>query len=241
MRTVTLAGFRAGLSIDDKPDMADFDPVTAADRDAEALIRARIAARFAGDGILGEEYGEMAGSSGRRWIIDPIDGTRAYICGLPCWGTLIALEEDGRLVTGLIDQPYIGDRFLGDGERAWLNGRPIRVSACQALAGARLSTTAMHFLPPADQARFQRLETAARVTRYGYDCYAYGVLAAGHLDLIAEKGLKLYDYAALLPVIDGAGGCVSNWSGGQVGVDGELLAAATPALRDAAIAALSRK
>jgi myo-inositol-1(or 4)-monophosphatase len=220
-----------------------FDPVTAADRGAERAIRALIEVRHPDHGIEGEEYGSRAGAGRFVWSLDPIDGTRAFICGLPGWTTLIALLEGGAPVVGLIDAPMVGERYLGGSTGSTMitagGQRALRTSGCRSLAEARLATTDPYLFAAGEAEAFERLRRAARLTRYGFDAYAYARLAAGGIDLVAENGLKPHDYHALVPVIRGAGGVVGNWRGGEDLSEGEILAAASPELFDAAVEALA--
>lgn len=195
-----------------------FDPVTAADQGAETAMRDLITKNFPQDGILGEEFGAVAGTNGFRWVLDPLDGTRAFITGSPLWGTLIALEEKGTPVVGIIDQPFLRERFIGTAAATELRDasgtRPLRVRACEALSDAVVGTThpQAHF-NEAERAAFRRVETQARLSRYGGDCYLYAQLAMGFVDLVIEANLSPWDVAALIPVVQGAGGIVSDWSG----------------------------
>ena len=235
-RAVTLAA--AELEIEDKGQGGAYDPVTNADREAELTMRALIEAEHPDHGIAGEEHAERAARCAPSWSLDPIDGTRAFICGLPSWTTLIALLEDGEPILGLIDAPRLDERYIGDGKHAWLNGEPIAASQCRSLGEARLSTTDPFLFGAGEEERFARLRRAARVTRYGQDAYGYARLAAGHIDLVAESGLKPHDWHALVPVIRGAGGTVGNWQGGIDLSQGQILAAATAELFEEAVAVL---
>jgi myo-inositol-1(or 4)-monophosphatase len=239
--------FRAQLTIDDK---SDASPVTIADRTAEQAMRAVIAGRFPDHGILGEEFGlERAGAS-LRWVLDPIDGTRAFITGRPQFGTLIGLLADGVPVLGLIDQPVTGERWLGVAGRATVfsgkMGGVAGVRACPELAGAELSCTSPEMYTPEQWAGWQRLAAAAARASFGGDCYAYGLLALGHIDVIAEADLKVWDWAALVPVIEGAGGTVTDWNGQPLRGDpagssqtGPVLAVGDKALHAPALAFLA--
>jgi myo-inositol-1(or 4)-monophosphatase len=247
-RAETLPRFRSGLVADNKWDHG-FDPVTDGEREAERVIRAAIEARFPEHGILGEELGTKQTDSPWRWVLDPVDGTRAFICGVPTWATLIGLEKDGEPVIGVIDQPYTQERWVGDGERTELvrpeGRRVVRTSGLEDLARARLSTTdprAEGYFTAEEAAAFAAAAAQARLPRFGYDAYAYGLLACGELDAVAESFLQRYDYAALLPVIRGAGGVVTNWSGGPVSESprGQLVAAASPALHERLVQVLAR-
>lgn len=230
-RLVTL-GERGRVA--ENKDCGAYDPVTAADIGAERAMRALIEAEFPEHGIAGEELADKAGAGRFVWSLDPIDGTRAYICGLPSWTTLIALLEDGVPILGLIDAPALSERYLGcEGAEG------LTVSGCRSLGEARLSTTDPYLFAGADAEAFARLRTVARMTRYGLDAYAYARLAAGGIDLVAESGLKPHDYNALIPVVRAAGGTIGNWRGEDDVSDGQVLAAATKALFDEAVARLA--
>jgi histidinol phosphatase-like enzyme (inositol monophosphatase family) len=242
-RTVTLAGAAGALAAEDKNEGGAFDPVTETDRGAERAIRALIEERFPDHGISGEEYGEARTDADLVWSLDPIDGTRAFVCGMPGWTTLIALLRGGAPVIGLIDAPVLGERYLGHGAtgRLFKTGgeTALAASACATLGEARLATTDPYLFHHAEADSFARLRRAVRLTRYGFDAYAYGRLAAGTIDLVAESGLKPHDYNALVPVIRAAGGVIGNWRGEQDFAQGQVLAAATPRLFEAAVAALA--
>ena len=232
--------FRARFDIETK---SDDSPVTAADRAAEAAMRAIVEAERPADGIIGEEYGRVRESAARQWVFDPIDGTRAFIAGRPLFGTLIALLEDGVPKLGIIDQPIIGDRWLGAAGRPTLfNDTAARVRACAGVARAHLATTSPYLFRAGDDlARFERLRPKARDALYGGDCHNYGLLASGHLDLVVEAGLQLYDFAALVPVVEGAGGVMTDWRGKPLGIDsgGQVIAAGDRRVLDEALQALS--
>ena len=216
--------FRARFEIEAK---ADHSPVTQADRAAEAAIRAILARERPGDGIVGEEYGNEREDAERVWVLDPIDGTRSFIAGRPIFGTLIALLDEGRPVLGVIDQPIGGERWLGVvGEATTLNGAPVRTRPCSALAKAHLATTSPLLFAADERACFDGLTASVRDTLWGGDCYNYALLASGHLDLVVESGLKLYDFAALVPVVEGAGGLMRDWRGAPLGMesDGRVVA-----------------
>ncbi len=239
-RTVTLRHFRTALDVDSK--RADFDPVTVADREAEAAMRAVLARERPCDGILGEEQDAVAGTSGLTWVLDPIDGTRAYISGAPTWGVLIAVRDAEGPFLGIVDQPFTGERFEGGPDGAiWTRGdesRPLAVRGTTALAEATVLTTFPEVGTPEQGAAFGRVARECRLTRYGLDCYAYALLAAGHIDLVIEAGLQAYDLAAPIAVIQAAGGIVTDWCGGPAHDGGTALAAATPELHAAAMARL---
>lgn len=209
---------------------ADASPVTVADRAAEAAIRSILAAERPGDGIIGEEYGEDRPDAARVWVIDPIDGTRAFIVGRPLFGTLIALLEDGLPVLGVIDQCIARDRWTGTPGGTTLNGVPVRTRACPALASAHVGTTSPYLFD--DLEAFQRVRRSARDVIYGGDNHNYGLVASGCLDLVVESGLKVYDWAALVPVVTGAGGAMTDWNGNplRAGSDGRVVAAGDPGL-----------
>lgn len=237
---VTLSYFRQPLAVDDKNEAGQFDPVTRADREAEGLIRDMIRARFPDDGIIGEEHGEESPVGRRFWVIDPIDGTRAYISGLPLWGTLIALNDGERPILGLIDHPATGERFVGSPDGAFLKCKKLAVRPCAALRDATLSTTDPDlFAPGAEIAAFREVSAKVKLRRYGYDCYAYAMLAAGFIDIVVESGLKTFDVQALIPVIEGAGGIITDWRGGPAGDGGRILAAGDRRVHQEALSILS--
>ena len=216
--------FRTQMNVEHKGGER-YDPVTVADRAAERAMRELIGERFPQHGIHGEEEGLRTGTSALTWVLDPIDGTRAFITGLPLWGTLIALNDGERPRIGVMNQPYTGERFLGTPEGAWLGAQPIRTQACAALAKARIScTTPQMFDSPAQLAAFNRVAQRARMVRYGGDCYAYCMLACGHIDAVIEAGLQAYDIQALMPIIEGAGGIVTAWHGGDAQHGGAVVA-----------------
>ena len=196
-------------------------------------MRALIGLHRPADGVIGEEYGDDRAEAARVWVLDPIDGTRAFIGGRPIFGTLIALLEAGRPVLGVIDQPVSGERWIGTAGRPTLmNGTPVRTRRCESLSAALFATTA-----PWLCSRFDALRAAAGDTLLGGDCYNYALLASGHADLVVEDGLKLHDFAALLPVIEGAGGRMTDWSGATLGADsqGDVVAVGDPALLEAVL------
>lgn len=236
--------FRHKIVVTDKGKKA-FDPVTEADRGAERAIRALLKAERPQDGILGEEYGAEPGTSGRTWVIDPIDGTRAFITGNTQWGTLIALNEGDKPVLGIFDQPVTGERFLGLPGRAALieNGKetPLKTRACGGLAEAVAMTThPWDYFSDVEEAAFRALARSARLSRFGGDCYAYGLLAMGFVDLIVESGLKPWDIDALVPIVEGAGGIITSWTGGACAQGGRVVTASSPAVHAEALALLSK-
>ncbi|MFY0690818.1 MAG: histidinol-phosphatase [Paracoccaceae bacterium] len=240
----TLGYFRSGALATQSKGDAGFDPVTAADRAAEQIMREVIEAERPDDGILGEEFGPKQSVSGLTWVLDPIDGTRGYISGTPTWGTLIALHDGRQPVLGLIDQPYIGERFTGAGELARFTGphgsSGLQVSGTQKISEAVVFTTFPEVGSSQEQAAFHALAADCRLTRYGMDCYAYALLAMGQIDLVIEAGLHAYDIQAPIAVIEAAGGLVTTWDGGAADQGGRVIAAATPQLHEAALEVLAR-
>lgn len=242
-RPIALSYFRTGLTADAKP-AAEFDPVTAADRGVEAAIRARLAEARPDDGVLGEEGAPTPSRSGRTWVIDPIDGTRAFLAGLPTWCVLIALQDAEGPRLSVIDQPFTGERYFGlTAQRAWLEHggarTELRPRPCTALSDAIFSTTDPGLFDAAERSAVMAVAGAAKVRRYGLDAYAYAALALGGIDVVVESGLKAWDVAALGPVVTGAGGVVSDWAGGPCHEGGQVLAAATPELHAEALAHLA--
>lgn len=224
--------YRAAHGLETK---ADTSPVTLADRAAEAAMRTILGAERPQDGIVGEEYGNERENANRVWVLDPIDGTRSFIAGRPIFGTLIALLVDGRPVLGVIDQPIGRERWLGvTGRQTLFNGGAVRTRSCTRLADAHIATSGPRYFSADQLARFSSLCDSARDTLWGGDCYNYGLVASGHLDLVVEAGLKLFDFAALVPVVEGAGGRMSDWSGRPLDAssDGRVVAAGDPALVD---------
>ncbi|TCD06816.1 histidinol-phosphatase [Erythrobacteraceae bacterium CFH 75059] len=222
---------------------ADASPVTAADRNAEQAMRAILAAEYPQDGVHGEEFGPREGKSRRQWVLDPIDGTVSFLAGRPIFGTLIALLDDGFPVLGVIDQPVLGERWVGvAGRPTTFNGQPVRTRGCAALAEATVATTGPHYFTVEQGSRFMALAGATdhRRMMMGGDCYNYGLLAGGHLDIVCEAGLKLHDFAALVPVVEGAGGVMCDWAGEPLhaGSGGEVLALGDPARLDDVLEAL---
>lgn len=239
----TLAHFRSqDLRIEDKG-ATGFDPVTEADRAAEAAMRTLISHRRPEDSVLGEEMAETAGCSGLTWILDPIDGTRAFLSGAPTWGTLIAVADEQGPFIGIVDQPYIGERFVGRPGAAWCDGRSgrsaLRVRSPRDLARSILFTTFPEIGTPQERRAFEVVSGAVRLTRYGLDCYAYALLAAGQIDLVIEAGLAPYDIAAPMALIEAAGGVVTSWDGGSAASGGRVLAAGNSDVHAAAMALLA--
>ncbi len=240
--------FRTAIGADDKSKGGVFDPVTEADRGAETVMRRLIKAHFPSHGIIGEEFGEDRPDAEYVWILDPIDGTKSFISGMPVWGTLIALRHNGRPVYGMMHQPFTRERFSGDGARASWRGigpsgkpaeRRLHTRACASLQTATVMTTHPALLAPGTREAFQRVEARARLSRYGGDCYSYCMLAAGHVDLVIENGLKTYDIAALIPIVEGAGGIVTSWDGGDASNGGAVIAAGDKRVHAAALKLLA--
>lgn len=232
--------FRTPVAVDAKPDST---PVTAADRAAEETIRRLVEKEHPAHGIIGEEFGRIRDDAPFVWSIDPIDGTKAFISGIPTFGTLIALIRDGTPVLGIIDQPISGERWVGiAGRPTTLNGREIRTRECRLLAEASLFATAPSMFAGSDEAAWTRLAGAVRMVRYGADCYAYGLLAAGFIDLVVEADLKVWDWAPMAPIIEGAGGLVTGWDGRPMRLDGDgrVIAAGDRHAHRAAVECLAR-
>jgi histidinol phosphatase-like enzyme (inositol monophosphatase family) len=238
----TLPRFRTGLSVVNKQE-GGFDPVTVGDRAAETAIRALIGERFPEHGILGEEHDNVGLDREHIWVIDPIDGTRAFISGLPVWGTLIGFQSNGRSVMGLMDQPFTGERYFADGKASWYRGRDgerqISTRDCGKLANAILFTTSPHIFSGEDLSLYRSVEEKVRLFRYGCDCYAYVLLASGHIDLVVENNLKPYDVGALIPIIEQAGGIITTWDGGRPEAGGNIIAAGSKAVYEEAMALLA--
>ncbi|MGF1455507.1 MAG: histidinol-phosphatase [Alphaproteobacteria bacterium] len=235
--------FRTTGPVENKAGDGRFDPVTEADRAAEQAIRAVISSRHPDHSIIGEEFGTAGGRGDFTWVIDPIDGTRAFIAGAATWGTLIGMGTGTRPVLGLMDQAHVGERFLGLAGVSLSQGpggtRVLSTSAVTQVGQAILAATAPDMFTAAEFAAFSRLSQTARLTRYGLDCTAYCLLAAGHVDLVVESDLKIYDIYPLIPIIEGAGGVVTDWQGARLTGGGHVIAAATPALHAEALAILS--
>jgi histidinol-phosphatase len=237
--SVALRYFRQPVPVETK---ADASPVTRADREAERAMRILIEAAYPADGIVGEEHGRERAGAGRQWVLDPIDGTRSFVVGVPLFGTLIALAVDGVPVVGVIDHPVTRERWVGiAGAATTLNGAPVRTRACAALASAMLSTTGDEFLAgPGELDAFARVRAKAGAFRRVPDCYGYAMLASGFVDLVIEAGLKTWDLAALKPVIEGAGGVITDWHGRplELSSDGHIAAAGDAACHAQALEAL---
>ncbi|THD64681.1 histidinol-phosphatase [Phenylobacterium sp.] len=222
--------FRADHGLVDKGGARGFDPVTEADKGAERAIRALIAQRYPDHGVIGEEYGEDRAAAEFVWVLDPVDGTRAFIAGLPVWTTLIGLRHNGTPVLGSIGQPFLDEIYIGHAGEARLlrrgESRPLKVRACPGLAGALIATTDPILFRGAEREAWDQVRAAARLARLGCDAYAYAMVAAGMIDLVLETGLKAWDIDAAIPVLAGAGGRVTDWRGAPVGVHGGRIAIA---------------
>jgi histidinol-phosphatase len=227
--------FRAPTEVENKT-VDGFDPVTAADRDAEAAMRRLINRAYPDHGIIGEEYGAERESADFVWVLDPIDGTRAFITGVPVWGTLIGLLHEGRPMLGMMAQPFTGERYTGDGSRAWYRGpggdRPLSTRRCGSLAEACLFTTSPYLFSDEEAEAYRRVERATRLARYGCDCYAYCMVGSGQADIVIEAGLKNYDVVALIPIVEGAGGRFTTWQGGSAAAGGRIAVAGDPGLHE---------
>ncbi len=231
--------FRRNTAIEVKPHV-DWDPVTEGDRAGERIIRKMIEERFPDHGINGEEFGIKEARSDFTWVLDPIDGTRSFVCGMPTWATLIALNFKGQPTVGVMNQPFVGDLFYGNPHGAWNNYRghiePIHTRQGPGVGDAASGTTAPElYRSAADQKAFQNLRKAVKLMRYGGDAYFFSVLAAGHIDIALDAGLQAYDIAALIPIIRGAGGAVGSWNGSTPAEGGNIICAGSEALLQAAI------
>jgi len=231
--------FRQPIAVTDKPDLS---PVTVADRAAEAAMRRLIIARFPQHGIIGEEYGPERADAEFVWVLDPIDGTKSFISGVPLFGTLIALAHEGRPILGIIDQPISRERWIGAaGRPTTFNGTAVRTRPCPALAAATVFSTSPDMFKGEDAAAHARVAAAAKLMRFGADCYAYGILALGSIDLVIEASLKPYDFSAMLPIVEGAGGVASDWRGTPLTLasDGRVLVAGDRRAHQQALALLA--
>ena len=231
--------FRSGLAVEDK---SDDTPVTRTDREIEAALRALIEAAYPDHGIIGEEYGTVRGEAEFVWVIDPIDGTRSFVAGLPLFGTLIALAQDGQAIMGVIDHPALGERWVGaKGRQTTLNGNPVSTRACGSLGEATLYCTAPEMFEGRDAELFDQARNQAHVIRHSTDCYGYAMVASGFGDLVIEAGMSTYDYMALVPVIEGAGGVITDWRGRDLSIhsDGWVVASGDRRLNGQVLALLA--
>lgn len=241
---VILEHFRADLAVADKGDGRRYDPVTAADRESEKAMRTAIERRFPEHGIRGEEFPDRPAQSPFQWVIDPIDGTQAFISGLPTWGTVLALCEGAAPVLGLMNQAFVGERFIGSRLGSeMIRGttcRALRTRGCRGLEQASLfATSPFMFERPAERAAFDRVSRRVRHTRFGADCYAYCLLAAGHIDVVIESSMAFHDVAGLIPIVENAGGLISDWRGRPIADGRQTIAAATPQLHAQALELLA--
>lgn len=238
----TLPLFRSALSVENKYEIG-FDPVTEADRKAELAIRREIAAAYPEHGILGEEHENIGLDAQYVWVIDPIDGTRAYISGIPSWGTLVGLYEKGRAILGLMSQPFIGEVYLGDGQKAFYRRgnqeRELKTRPCSDLSQATLLTTSPTLFAQGDIETYKAIESEAKLARYGLDCYGYGLVAGGHSDAVIESGLEPYDVGGIIAIIEGAGGVITTWEGDRPEQGGRIVACGDPRLHEALVKRLS--
>ncbi|MDU8910261.1 histidinol-phosphatase [Aestuariicoccus sp. MJ-SS9] len=241
-RAAILPHFRTHALTADNKDRDGFDPVTEADRAAERAIRDLLAQHRPMDAVLGEEFGTTEGTSGLTWVIDPIDGTRGFLSGTPTWGVLIALSDESGPLLGIVDQPYIGERFTGGFGQADFAGPhgtgPLATRKTGDLSQALLFTTFPEVGTPEERAGFERVAQKVQLTRYGMDCYAYALLAAGQIDLVIEAGLNAYDIHAPIALIEAAGGIVTDWQGGPAHEGGQVIAAANTTVHAQALALL---
>jgi histidinol phosphatase-like enzyme (inositol monophosphatase family) len=240
---ISLQYFKKSVTVENKgPKLkSDFDPVTIADKNTEKVIREQIRRHFPDHNIMGEEEAFEDKKSDYTWIIDPIDGTRSYITGIPTWGTLIALQHNGKTIVGMLDQPYLRERYIGTASSAFLNGKPINTRACDTIFNATISTTdpLQLFNGEEEQDKFFRVAAGARMMRNGYDCYAYAMVASGFIDVVIESGLNAHDIQALIPIIEGAGGIVTDWGGNPVTYGGQVVACGDQRLHEQVIGLLN--
>ncbi len=237
---VILPYFRSTLTIDHKQGQGRFDPVTEADRAGEQIIRKMIEETYPDDAIFGEEFGKKSGTSPYCWVLDPIDGTRSFISGIPLWGTLIGLTFKGEALMGAMNQPYIGELFMGSpqGSVVFKDGHQtvIKTRQCTRLSEALMGSTAPEIFDQGiDISAFERVKNAVKLTRFGGDCYLYAMVAAGQLDLVVETNLNAYDIAAMVPIVENAGGIITTWEGNPASDGGRIIAAGCQELHDAAL------
>lgn len=239
---VTHQHFRNEIGVENK-EVGSFDPVTVADRGAEEVIRALIEEHYPAHGIIGEEYGSIRTDAEYVWVLDPIDGTRAYISGLPIWGTLIGLLHQEKASFGMMSQPHTKERFFGDGKQSFIrygeHVRPLITRPCDAIDNATMFTTSPALFDDRERPLYDRVEAQVRMPRYGTDCYGYAMIAAGQCDLVIESGLQIYDIAALIPIVHGAGGIITDWQGGSAEQGGQILACGDKQLHTSILRQLS--
>jgi histidinol phosphatase-like enzyme (inositol monophosphatase family) len=242
-RPIALSYFRGTKQSVENKLVGGFDPVTVADKEIELAFRKILSEQRPLDGVLGEEFPDVASKSGLTWVLDPIDGTRAFISGTPTWGMLIAVHDGEKPVFGIVDQPFTGERFIGGFGLSLLDhngtGTKLAVRSCSSLDQAVLFTTMPDIGTPAESDAFNRVSAQCKLTRYGIDCYAYALLAAGQIDLVIEAGLNPYDIQGPMAVIQAAGGMVTNWQGGPADQGGQVIAAADPKVHAAALEILN--
>jgi len=236
--------FRTALAVENKMRKGSFDPVTAADRAAETAMRALIRTHFPAHGIVGEEFDDVKSDAPYTWVLDPIDGTKSFIAGMPVWGTLIGLCKDDAPVYGMMAQPFIRERFTGDGASAKYRGpageRKLMTRKCASLDDALMFTTSPHLFSAEEKERYDRVEKHVRLPRFGGDCYSYCMIAAGYVDLVIEAGLDAYDIVPLIPIVEGAGGIVTNWQGESAAKGGRIIAAGDERVHAAALELLNK-
>ena len=234
----TLKFFRTNSAIENK-NKVGFDPVTEADRESEKVIRDLITCEFPSHGIIGEEHGNFNEFAEFVWVIDPIDGTRSYVAGIPAWGTLIGLRYNGQPVAGLMSQPFTGERFFGEKAGSFLQYEGIQKSLttrnCKSINEAVLLNTTPALFNEKERAKFEHVEKQVRLVRYGTDCYGYAMLATGHADLVIESNMKIHDIFALIPIIEGAGGIITDWQGNSASNGGQILACGDKRLHESLI------
>lgn len=240
----TLPYFRRGVDVDNKLDGGRFDPVTEGDRKAERTIREMVKQTYPDHGVFGEEYGAGSGN-GLTWVIDPIDGTRAFMTGMVHWGVLLALFDGQRPILGVMRQPFTQETFFSDGSSSFYQKgaaapQSLQTTKTAVLAEAIVGSTGPHlYASDSELTQFMRLQNQSRMTRYGGDCYMYAMLAMGFFDVVADPGLNAYDIQALMPIIEGAGGCVSTWSGGDASLGGAIVASANSVLHEQVLRCLA--
>ena len=235
---VTLKYFRANSAVENKVELG-FDPVTEADRESEKVIRDLITREFPDHGIIGEEYGAINETAEFVWVIDPIDGTRSYVSGIPAWGTLIGLRHNDQPVAGLMSQPFTKERFFGEKAGSFLQYEGIQKSLntrnCESISEAVLLNTTPALFDKKERPIFEKVEKQVRLIRYGTDCYGYAMLASGHADLVIESNMKIHDIFALIPIVEGAGGIITDWQGNSASNGGQILACGNKRLHEALI------
>lgn len=235
--------FRTALGVENKSRLGTFDPVTEADRAAETAMRRLIQKTFPLHGIVGEEFGDDKPDASYVWVLDPIDGTKSFITGMPAWGTLIGLMKDGVPVYGMMHQPFIGEWFAGDGAGARYRGpagdRKLKVRSCASLGDSMLYTTSPLLMDDGERKLFQKVEAGAKHSRYGGDCYSYCMVAAGYIDLVVETSIKPFDIIPLIPIIEGAGGVITTWTGESASNGGRIIAAGDKRVHAEALKLLS--